>query len=149
VSNKLDNTQHLILPSPIAYRPHFARNSSLSTISEEKTIETIAADSSSYIRRDEHSNGPVVFLIEDILVDVQKGASLFGEILRVFEPSSKRGIFVRNVPVRFTSPIKAHKDNDAFEGSPTCSSSPTISATSSHYISPSSYSFDTSKKASF
>jgi hypothetical protein len=93
------------------------RNSSLSTISEEKTLATLTDVSlknnkqlnNSY----DASRSALTFknynakkIIESLLDDFQEKSVLLNEMIKVFEPSSKHGNFSRNVPIRFSSPLK-------------------------------------------
>jgi hypothetical protein len=101
--------------------------SSLSTISEEKTIgHSSISTSPDMLNKSElytESYNPWV-LIQSILNDFQNKSLLMQEILHVFEPSSKHGIFKRGVPIRLSSPLKEYKySDDTSKSSPsTCES---------------------------
>jgi hypothetical protein len=105
------------LQSLLNRRSTLYRNSSLSTISEEKTLATLTDVSiknnkqlnSSY----DASRAALAFknynaktIIESLLDDFQEKTVLLNEMIKVFEPSSKHGNFNRNVPIRFSSPLK-------------------------------------------
>ena len=110
----------------------FLRNSSLSTISEEKSLTTLSPTSlssftntSNELSSDAQStthNG--LHVVQTLLNEFHDKNILINEILHVFEPSSKGGTFNRNIPIRLTSPDKleqTHHDNSyksaAFSGS--------------------------------
>jgi hypothetical protein len=83
-------------------RRTFVKSSSLSTIAEEKTMNTqnISLNSSNVQNINER------FMIQKLLDEFHDKNTLINEIMHVFEPSSKYGYFKRNVPIRFSSPIK-------------------------------------------
>lgn len=117
-----------------ANRRIFVRNSSLSTISEEKTLATLTDISQDMARLPEIENVKSSALINSLLHEFQTKTLFLNEILHVFEPSSKGGTFTRNVPIRFSSPTKYSKNSS-------CSSpiSP-LSPSSTSYDSPSYFS---------
>lgn len=85
----------------------FLRNSSLSTISEEKTFATMTEISNQYA---EITNSPKVNpskLVCSVIDEFQDKTQIMNEIIHVFQPSSKDGCFSRNVPIRLTSPRKS------------------------------------------
>jgi len=106
----LENSQVLInFPD----RKVFARSSSLSTIAEEKTMNTDSSNSAATTTQmcrklNTGLNGRLV--IKDLLCEMQSSNAFINEIFHVFEASSKMGNFSRNVPIRFSSPLKGVKD---------------------------------------
>ncbi|CAF0880775.1 unnamed protein product [Brachionus calyciflorus] len=79
----------------------FVRNSSLSTISEERTFATMTEMSEA--KPDINPSS----LVCSVINDFQEKATFMNEIIHVFQPSSKGGCFSRNVPIRLTSPRKS------------------------------------------
>lgn len=137
-------------PSTLTKR-YYMRNSSLSTITEEKTLATLLNTTNELTKtNDAESNPNSAGLIETIIGDLRDNAILLNEILNVFEPSSRDGHFVRNVPVRFSSPGRRKDATSTPEkqGSPasllaTHTSSPSLATSSAQYsnfTSPTSYS---------
>jgi hypothetical protein len=99
----------------IMNRKSLIRNSSLSTISEEKTITTLdetTTPNNSLLSNSESAKVPqpaswiaVLTEFENVISDENK-AVLLEEFVKVFEASSKGGTFNRNVPIRISSPFK-------------------------------------------
>jgi hypothetical protein len=96
-------------------RRSLIRNSSLSTISEEKTVITLD-ENNSLSPRSRYEVEPtadnwatikrVINEFENVLSDENR-AVLLEEFRKVFEASSKDGNFCRNVPIRISSPFKS------------------------------------------
>jgi hypothetical protein len=138
-SNLSDNNQpeitfktnsNLRLTSIIAStKRFFARNSSLSTISEEKSMNTLSPNS---FKSFPSSNADAITsnsdtsstsvnntiteenttltlpynglqVVQTMLSEFQHKNLLISEILQVFEPSSKKGTFNRNIPIRLSN----------------------------------------------
>lgn len=83
----------------------FVRNSSLSTISEEKTFATMAEVSNQVVETSKVNPSRLVCSVID---EFQDKTCIMNEIIHVFQPSSKDGCFNRNVPIRLTSPRKTN-----------------------------------------
>lgn len=82
----------------------FMRNSSLSTISEEKTFATLTEVSNQHVETSKVNPSRLVCSVID---EFQDKTCIMNEIIHVFQPSSKDGCFSRNVPIRLTSPRKS------------------------------------------
>ncbi|RMZ99191.1 hypothetical protein BpHYR1_027465 [Brachionus plicatilis] len=85
----------------------FMRNSSLSTISEEKTFATMTEVSNQYAERTESPKVNPSKLVCSVIDEFHDKSLIMNEIIHVFQPSSKDGCFSRNVPIRLTSPRKS------------------------------------------
>lgn len=97
-------------------RRTFVKSTSLSTIAEEKTLNNNTLQSSVHKLANQSDstnhaseNGRVV--IQKMLDEFKSKNTFINEIMHVFEPSSKEGAFNRNVPIRFSSPLKYNKVN--------------------------------------
>jgi hypothetical protein len=115
------------------------RNSSLSTISEEKSLSTLTdltmtPNSKKQLDLSEASNNWLA--MKNVLNDFQNKNILIQEILHVFEPSSKDGNFYRNVPIRISSPFKNHRNDDILSSLNSTSSPNSITTKSSYHKSP-------------
>ena len=129
-SNSYENAQDLkqAHTANLISRRTFVRNSSLSTISEEKTLGTLTDMSPSmnslkeYNKNISESSYTGRFLIETLLNEFKDKSILINEILNVFEPSSKDGTFNRNVPIRLSSPLKLQRSYTTTSSSLTPSS---------------------------
>lgn len=90
----------------------FAKSTSLSTIAEERTMNTHSISSVNKHRLSESDDSSMTdrVIIQKLLDDFQNKNTLINEIIHVFEPSSKMGNFNRNVPIRFSSPSKHFKE---------------------------------------
>lgn len=132
-SNSYENAQDLKQAhnANLISRRTFVRNSSLSTISEEKTLGTLTDMSPSmnslkeYNKNTSNISEPSYtgrFLIETLLNEFKDKSILINEILNVFEPSSKDGNFNRNVPIRLSSPLKLQRSYTTTSSSLTPSS---------------------------
>ena len=100
IDNNINNS---IVPSN---RKLFLRNSSLSTIAEERTVINPSPQSPNH-----EQISSARLLIQSLVHEFSDKTILVDEILKVFEPSSKDGTFNRNVNVRFSSPVKKMKSN--------------------------------------
>lgn len=116
----------------------FVRNSSLSTIAEEKTLATLTDISSDMANKfadleDQIEKVNSSVFIQSLLNEFQDKTLFLNEILHVFEPSSKGGNFSRNVPIRISSPLK-HSNNS--KNSPCSSLNSPLSLRSTSLASP-------------
>ncbi len=112
----LENSQAMI---NFLGRKTFVRSTSLSTIAEERTINNDSSNATTQLntnsictRMSTSSSGGLNgrLVIKDLLCEMQNNNAFINEIFHVFEPSSKMGNFNRNVPIRFSSPLKHIKD---------------------------------------
>jgi hypothetical protein len=109
VSDMLNNSKLSInFPS----RRIFVKSTSLSTIAEEKTMNTqsnntLQMSSQKAADQSDSLNGRV--MIQKLLDEFKSKNTFINEVMHVFEPSSKEGNFNRNVPIRFSSPFKYTK----------------------------------------
>ena len=121
----------------------FLRNSSLSTISEKKSLNTLSPTSissftntSNEVSSDAHSastNG--IQVVQNLLNEFHDKNVIINEILHVFEPSSKGGNFNRNIPIRLSSPLKPESQHESSIKSSSFSNSSSTSPLSPLYTS--------------
>ena len=104
VADILNNS---LVPLNFPNRRTFVKSTSLSTIAEEKTLQNYSLSVNELKKSEAPLNGRL--MIEKLLDDFQDKNVFIHEIMQVFEPSSKSGNFYRNVPIRFSSPIRQIK----------------------------------------
>ena len=104
VADILNNS---LVPLNFPNRRTFVKSTSLSTIAEEKTFQNYSLSVNELKKSEAPLNGRL--MIEKLLDDFQDKNVFIHEIMQVFEPSSKSGNFYRNVPIRFSSPIRQVK----------------------------------------
>jgi hypothetical protein len=120
--NNLGQLSHQVKKSA-GNRKSLIRNSSLSTISEEKTVISLDdTPRSSYELEPTADNWLAIKRVindfDNVLSDENR-AVLLDEFRKVFEASSKDGNFCRNVPIRISSPFKNRRSaNTSIEYSP-------------------------------
>ena len=147
----IKTTNNLRLTSIIAStKRFFARNSSLSTISEERSLSTLSPSSfrtfptntdalgnkfdmrntigSNVVKEEGDSTMTTSYnglqVVQTMLNEFHHKNILISEILQVFEPSSKKGTFNRNINIRLSNSVtKEDSLSDKNETSPSLNTS--------------------------